>query len=153
VTRRTALLVVLLAAPIVVVLGSRMAGRYCYGSPAQSQSPSLQAQEPALNTSPHPSERFYDPSMTGDVTVTEEITVLQREGDRKQPPQSTLSYGEREVRSSASVDGSYSWEYRDDFAVGRPTRLSLRRRASRRFRCLPARRWCSVMEGKGRRTR
>jgi hypothetical protein len=32
-------------------------------------------------------------------TAAEETTVLQSEGDRKRPPESTLSYGGREVRS------------------------------------------------------
>jgi hypothetical protein len=43
-------------------------------------------------------------------TASEETTVLQREGDRKQPPQSTLSYGGREVISSEYF--VHSWEYR-----------------------------------------
>jgi hypothetical protein len=42
-------------------------------------------------------------------TTSEETTVLQREGDRKRPPESTLSYGGREVRSSIFL--TYYWEY------------------------------------------
>jgi hypothetical protein len=47
VTRRIALLLAVLAAPIVVVLGSMLAGRYYYGSLAQAPSPSLQAESSA----------------------------------------------------------------------------------------------------------
>jgi hypothetical protein len=45
--------------------------------------------------------------MTQATETTEETTTLQGGGDLKTPPDSKLSYGEREVRSSAS--GSYCW--------------------------------------------
>ena len=47
--------------------------------------------------------------MTQATETTEETTTLQGGGDLKTPPDSKLSYGGREVRSSAS--GSYCWEY------------------------------------------
>jgi len=45
-TRRIVFLVALLAAPIVVVLGSMLAGRHYYGTLAQTASPSLEAENP-----------------------------------------------------------------------------------------------------------
>jgi hypothetical protein len=77
--RLTVLLIALLAALLVVVVGSMLAGRYYYGSLAQSPSPSVPAGSSASGMSPEPTEHSSSASgmPTEETTALEETTAFQ----------------------------------------------------------------------------
>ena len=78
VRQRIVLLLVVLAAPIVVWQGSMLAGRYYYGSLAQSPSPSLPEERPDSATSPQPTERTTaSVAPAEETTAPEETTAFQ----------------------------------------------------------------------------
>jgi hypothetical protein len=74
VKRRTVLFgLALLAAPIVVILGAMLAGRYYYGSLARSPSPSVPAVSSVSGMSPQPTK----PRSSASGMQTEETTALE----------------------------------------------------------------------------
>jgi hypothetical protein len=102
-TRLIGLLIAFFAALLVVVLGSMLAGRYYYGSLAQSPGHSL----PAVSTVPRMHPQPAGSSTTASVMPTEEPTTLEDTTASLGPPETTLAYGGREVRSSAAP--SFCW--------------------------------------------
>ena len=126
-TRRIGILVasLLLAALIVVALGSMLAGRYYYGTLAQTASPqaassSSEAANPVLGVPTQPRPHPIPAGASKDVNVTEqttapgkgttpheEETTATQEDYLQGPPKSTLSHGGQVARSPASA--AYCW--------------------------------------------
>jgi hypothetical protein len=135
VSRRIVLFLVLLAALIVVALGSMLAGRYYHGTLAQTASPQTASPQTASPQTASPSSDPTNPVLgvptqprvhpgpggtSKDVNVTqrttafgegttpheEETTALQ-EDYLQRPPKSKLTYGGEVARSPASA--SYCW--------------------------------------------
>jgi hypothetical protein len=125
VTRRIGILValLLLAASILVALGSMLAGRYYYGTLAQTASPqtaspSSEAENPVLGVPTQPRSHPIPAGASKDLNVTQRTTgygerstsleeTTSLEDYLSSPPKSTLSYGGEVARSPASA--SYCW--------------------------------------------
>ena len=111
-TRRIGILVALLAASIIVVLGSMLAGRY-YGMLAQTASPqraspSSEAANPLLGVSAQPRTHPIPAGASKDVSLTEKLPLTRKERPltKKKPPPSKkiTSKDHRKARSLTADD-------------------------------------------------
>jgi hypothetical protein len=120
-TRLIVLLIAVLAAPLVVVLGSMLAGRSYYGSLAQSPSPSTPTERSVSVMSPQPTER----SSTASALTIEETTALQESSGWPGPPEITLSYGRREVTGAISASSCWGGLCSDGLPTVPPPKKAL----------------------------